>query len=67
MNNNRKTVRCKHCGQEAVITVVPDGFDDAPPTFVITEECRGRCAKSYYPCTAQQMHELTGLSLTGWS
>ncbi len=67
MNPNRKTVKCELCGSDAELLVVPDGFDDAPTSFAVTRTCSGPCKKRYWPMTAQEMHERTGLPLTGWS
>jgi hypothetical protein len=64
---NKKTIKCETCGRDATLEVVADGFDDAPPSFVITRTCSGHCKKEYAPMSAQKMHELTGLPLTGWS
>ena len=63
---NKKTVKCEKCGSEAVMEVVPDGFHDAPERFTITQTCSGSCEKTYARMTAQEMHEKTGLPLTGW-
>jgi hypothetical protein len=65
--NNRKAIKCERCGKPAQFTVHADGFDDAPANFTATEECDGGCKKRYYPMSAQQMHDLTGLPLAGWS
>ena len=43
------------------------GSPDAPATFIIKRTCGGPCEKTYRPMTAQQMHETTGLPMTGWS
>jgi hypothetical protein len=63
---NKKTIPCEICGSEALVEVVPDGFYDAPASFVITRTCSGSCKKAYSPMSAKQMHELTGLPLSGW-
>ena len=67
MIHNRKTVKCEICRSDAELKVVADGFDDAPAMFNITRTCSSLCEKKYFPMTAQQMHEKTGLPLTGWS
>ena len=67
MNPNKKTVKCEICGSDAELEVVADGFDDAPTSFTITQTCSGPCEKTDCPMTAHQMHERTGLPLTGWS
>lgn len=67
MIHNRKTDKCEICGSYAEVKVVADGFDDAPVSFTITRTCSGPCDKTYRPMTAQEMHETTGLPLTGWS
>ena len=69
MIHNRKTDKCEICGSDAEMHVVADGFDDSPASFTITRTCRGPppCEKTYRPMTALQMHETTGLPLTGWS
>lgn len=67
MHPNKKKIKCEMCGSDATLEVVPDGFEDAPETFVITRTCHGSCKKAYGPMTAQEMHEKTGLPLTGWS
>lgn len=65
---NRRTTTCERCGGDAVDEVVPDGWDDAPANFTITRTCKnGPCSKTYTKLTAQQMHDLTGLPLSGWS
>ena len=61
------SVKCELCGSDAELLVVSDGFDDAPTSFTITRTCSGPCEKRYLPMTAQEMHERTGLPLTGWS
>jgi hypothetical protein len=63
---NKKTIPCKTCGKDTLVEVVPDGFYDAPASFVITFTCSGSCEKAYAPMSAQKMHELTGLPLSGW-
>lgn len=67
MINNRKTIKCDRCGKEGSLTVHADGFDDAPASFTITEECKGPCEKRHYPMSAEEMQKLTGLPLSGWS
>ena len=67
MNPNRLETTCDKCGAKAVIEVVPDGWDDAPERFTITRTCSGACPKSYRPVTSSEMHEITGLPLSGWS
>ena len=69
MNPKRKKVKCELCGSDAELQVVADGFDDAPKSFAITRTCSGPgpCKKRYCQMTADQMHERTGLPLTGWS
>ena len=67
MIHNKRQTKCEKCGADAEEEVVADGFDDAPATFVITRTCSGHCQKTYMPMTAHQMHEATGLPLTGWS
>lgn len=67
MINNRKSIKCERCGKDAHITVHADGFDDAPASFTAKEECTARCEPRYYPMTAQEMHDRTGLPLSGWS
>ncbi len=67
MNPNKKKVKCEKCGSDAELEVVPDSFDDAPATFTITRTCSGQCPKTYQRMTAQEMHEKTGIPLTGWS
>ena len=67
MIHNRKTDKCEICGSDADVHVVADGFDDAPASFIIKRTCSGPCEKTYRPMTAQQMHETTGLPMTGWS
>lgn len=64
---NKLKTKCEHCGLEAEIEVVPDGWADAPASFVITRTCHGPCEKAYMPVTAQEMHKITGLPLSGWS
>ena len=63
---NKKRIACEGCGSEALLEVVPDGFDDAPARFTITRTCSGGCKKTYAPVTAQKMRELTGLPVSGW-
>ena len=69
MIHNRKTDKCEICESDAEVHVVADGFDDAPTSFTIKRTCRGPrpCEKTYRQITAQQMHETTGLPMTGWS
>ncbi|MEQ1864537.1 MAG: hypothetical protein ABL996_07770 [Micropepsaceae bacterium] len=64
---NKKNIKCERCGSNALLEVVPDGFDDAPASFTITRTCSGHCPKAYGPVTAQEMHDKTGLPLNGWS
>ena len=49
------------------MAVIGDSFDDAPASFTVKQTCSGKCGKAYWPMTAQEMHEKTGLPLTGWS
>jgi hypothetical protein len=67
MINNKAAIKCERCGSKAELLVVADGFDDAPKSFTITRTCSGGCPKGYAPVTAQEMHERTGLPLSGWS
>ncbi len=67
MNLNRKTIKCEVCGSDAELAVIGDSFDDAPASFTVKQTCSGKCGKAYRPMTAQEMHEKTGLPLTGWS
>ena len=64
---NRKTDKCEICGSDAEVHVAADDFDDTPASFTIKRTCGGPCEKTYRRMTAQQMHETTGLPLTGWS
>jgi hypothetical protein len=57
---------CEKCGAAATASVTPADWDDAPKSFTLTRECPV-CGKSYMPLTPEQMHESTGLPLTGWS
>jgi hypothetical protein len=66
LQRNQLAVKCAACGSDAVLEVVPDGWDDAPKTFVVTHTCSGRCEKLYDPITAEEMHRRTGLPMTGW-
>ena len=67
MIHNRKTDKCEICGSDTEVHVAADDFDDAPASFTIKRTCGGPCEKTYRRMTAQQMHETTGLPLTGWS
>ena len=67
MINNRIAIQCDRCGKDGYITVHADGFDDAPTNFTAKQECQGACDPRYVPMTAQQMHDRTGLPLSGWS
>ena len=67
MNPSEKQIKCERCGHDAVLKVVPDGFDDAPEKFTITRTCSGPCEKTYTKMTAQEMNKNTDLPLTGWS
>src|ERR1043166_6634728 len=64
---NKRTIKCETCGRDATLEVVADGFDDEPPSFVITRTCSGHRQPKYAPLSAQEMHERTGVALTGWS
>ena len=64
---NKLTIKCERCGSDAVLEVVPDGWDDTPASFTITRTCRGSCPKGYSQVTPEKMHELTGRPLSGWS
>jgi len=64
---NTKQTKCEKCGKDAIFKVNPDDWDDAPKGFTITRECSGRCHTTYMPVTPEQMHELTGLPVSGWS
>ena len=62
-----KKVPCAKCGFDATVAVAADDWDDAPKSFTLTSDCRV-CGKSYAPgLSPEQMHELTGLPLTGWA
>jgi DNA-directed RNA polymerase subunit M/transcription elongation factor TFIIS len=64
----KKTVTCEKCwNSKATLTVTAEGWEDAPKTFTFTRECPA-CGKSYAGgILAENMHELTGLPLTGWA
>ncbi len=64
---NTWKAKCEKCGSDVEMQAVPDGWNDAPTNFTITRTCSGGCLKTYLQMTAQQMHEHTGLPLTGWS
>jgi uncharacterized protein (DUF983 family) len=63
--NSQINIKCERCGLDAVARVTADEWNDTPASFTITRECRV-CGKSYDTMTAQDMHELTGLSKAGW-
>ncbi|MCL4294076.1 MAG: hypothetical protein KJ056_13820, partial [Acidimicrobiia bacterium] len=65
MINNRMTIKCERCGASAHLFVHANGFDDAPESFTMKEECTARCAPRYQPMSAEKMHERTGLPLAG--
>jgi hypothetical protein len=67
MINNKWQGKCDICNGPAEIHVVADGFDDAPSSFVITRTCERGCKKVYVPVSAQEMHQMTKLPLSGWS
>jgi len=66
LQRNQLRVKCAACGADAILEVIPDGFDDAPATFVMTHTCSGSCRKLYDPISAEEMNRRTGLPLTGW-
>ena len=63
---NKKKIKCERCGEDAVLEVVPDGFEDAPESFMLVRTCSGACDKTHQSMTAQEMHDWTGLPLRGW-
>ena len=63
---NKKHVKCDRCGGSVEIEIVPDGFSDAPKAFTMTRTCDRSCPKEYLSMTADQMHEATGLPMSGW-
>ena len=67
MIRNKKTIRCKECGQPAIVLVIAVGFDDDPKEFTMQQKCNGPCKDTITPLTAKEMHDITGLPLTGWS
>jgi hypothetical protein len=64
---NKRDVACPRCGGKAELEVVADGWDDAPASFTLTVTCSAGCPKGYIPVSAQEMHEKTGLPMSGWS
>ena len=62
----KKATRCERCSRPAELEIVPVGFDEAPESFTLVRTCSGPCEKTYELMTAQEMHRLTGLPLSGW-
>jgi hypothetical protein len=65
-DQQQKSIKCEQCGKDGTVTVVADGFDDAPASFTIKKEYKGPCEPRYPPISAHEMHKLTGLPLAGW-
>jgi hypothetical protein len=61
-----KHLPCEICGKDSLVEVVPDGFEEPPPSFTITRTCSGGCKKGYASLTAEEMTKLTGLPRSGW-
>ena len=62
----KKATTCERCGLPAELAIVQDGFDETPESFTLVRTCSGSCEKTYESMTAQEMHRLTGLPLSGW-
>jgi hypothetical protein len=65
--NNRRIVKCERCGKEGYLTVHAEDWEDSPLSFTMKEECKGPCEPRYSQMTAEEMHKMTGLPLSGWS
>jgi hypothetical protein len=65
--NNRKAITCDRCKKSGSQTVHADDFDDTPASFTMKQECEGPCKPLYQQMTAKEMHDRTGLPLSGWS
>ena len=61
-----KHLPCEICGKDSLVEVVPDGFEDTPPSFALTRTCRGSCKKAYASLSPEQTTKLTGLPVSGW-
>ena len=62
----KKATKCERCGLPAELEIVQDGFEDTPKLFTLVRTYSGFCEKAYEPITAQEMHRLTKLPLSGW-